>query len=224
LAVISRPSFRRLLLHSSASFRELNCFFRGYWQLDLDLARRFGAANLAFEKEKAKEPISAPAKRLIRPFVARWHPQAYETLFGIAGRIPSMGIVLAATVAWIVGLVVLKSALVRIGRLPARYLPDSSSYLMVHAPLEKCLAVLFVALVISGLTAGIFRAWQVDSLGAAIFFVALAVPLGWMAFLNLLKQRNTIELTDSAISWRRGSIVTTIKWTEASGLRIIAMP
>jgi hypothetical protein len=128
-----------------------------------------------------------------------------------------MGIVLAATVAWIVGLVVLKSALVRIGRRPARYLPDSSSYLMVHAPLEKCLAVLFVALVISGLTAGIFRAWQIDSLGAAIFFVALAVPLGWMAFLNLLKQRNTIELTDSAISWRRGSVVTTIKWTEVSG-------
>jgi hypothetical protein len=136
---------------------------------------------------------------------------------GIAGRIPGMEILLAGTVVYIVGLVVLKSALVRIGRLPARFRPDSSSHLMVHAPLEKCLAVLFAASVVAGLTAGIYRAWQIDSAGAACLFVALAVPLGWMAFLNLLKQRNTIELTDSAISWRRGSMVTIIKWTEVSG-------
>ena len=36
---------------------------------------------------------------------------------------------------------------------------------MVHASLDKCLAVLFASVIILGFTAGIYRAWQIESCG-----------------------------------------------------------
>lgn len=128
-----------------------------------------------------------------------------------------MGFLLAGIIAAFTGPIVLNIALARIGRLPARSLPDNSGHLMVHASLDKCLAVVFASVIILGFTAGIYRAWQIESWGAAIFFFALSSLLGWMAFLNLRKQRNIIELTESAITWRRGSMVTVIPWSEVSG-------
>ena len=128
-----------------------------------------------------------------------------------------MEFLLAGMIVSFTAIVLLNIALKRIGRLPARSLADGSGHLMVHAVLDKCLAVIFAAAVVLGFTAGIYRAWQLGSWGAAIYFCALALPLGLLAFLNLRRQGNRIELTDSAITWRRGELKTIIPWSEISG-------
>jgi hypothetical protein len=105
----------------------------------------------------------------------------------------------------------------RIGRLPARSLANNSGHLMVHAHLDKGIAWTFATLIVLGFTSGIYRAFQIESWGLAIYIAILAPLLGWIAFLYLRKQRNVIELTDSAITWRRGSLVTVILWSEVVG-------
>jgi hypothetical protein len=78
------------------------------------------------------------------------------------------------------------------------------------------MALVFAILLGVGLPAGLFRAWQIGSFGAALYFVALSVPLGWLCILNLRGQWNVVELTDTAITWRRDSLVTTIAWPDVS--------
>jgi hypothetical protein len=45
----------------------------------------------------------------------------------------------------------------------------------------------------------------------------LAAVFGWVAILYLRKQRNVIELTDSGVTWRRGSLSTVMLWSEVVG-------
>jgi hypothetical protein len=68
-----------------------------------------------------------------------------------------------------------------------------------------------------GFISGIYGAWQFESWGFAIYVAILAALFGWLAFIYLRKQRNVIELTDSAITWRRASLVTVILWSEVVG-------
>jgi hypothetical protein len=105
----------------------------------------------------------------------------------------------------------------RIGRLPARTLANNAGHVMVHAHLDKGIAWTFATLVVLGFISGIYRAWQFQSWGFAIYVAILAALFGWLAFIYLRKQRNVIELTDSAITWRRGSLVTVILWSEVVG-------
>jgi hypothetical protein len=47
--------------------------------------------------------------------------------------------------------------------------------------------------------------------------MALSVPLGWLCVLNLRRQWNVVELTETALTWRRRAAATTIAWADVSG-------
>ncbi len=128
-----------------------------------------------------------------------------------------MALIPACFIAAIVGTLSLYVCFARIGRLPARALANNSGHEMVHAHLDKGIAWTFASLVVLGFISGIYRAWQFESWGFAIYVAILAALFGWVAFIYLRKQRNVIELTDSAITWRRGSLVTVILWSEVVG-------
>jgi hypothetical protein len=128
-----------------------------------------------------------------------------------------MALVLVCFVAAMVGTFSIYVLFARIGRLPARSLANNSGHVMVHARLDKAIAWTFATLIVLGFTSGIYRALQIESWGLAICVAALASLFGWVAFVYLRKQRNVIELTDSAITWRRGSLVTVILWSEVVG-------
>jgi hypothetical protein len=123
----------------------------------------------------------------------------------------------ACFIVAIVGTVTIYVLFARIARLPANSLPNNSGHVMVHAHLDKGIAWTFATLTVLGFASGIYRAWQIESWGLAIFVAILGPLFGWVAFLYLRKQRNVIELTDSAITWRRGSLVTVILWSEVVG-------
>jgi hypothetical protein len=106
------------------------------------------------------------------------------------------------------------AAFARTGTLAARPLPNNSGHVMRHAIFEQIMAFAFAVLVTAGLIIGIYRAVKIDSWGLGIYIAILASFLGWLAILYMRKQRNVIELTDSAITWRRGSLVTVILWSE----------
>ena len=110
----------------------------------------------------------------------------------------------------------LQSAFARLGRRPARALPGGSGHVLIHSNIEKSMALVFAILLGVGLPAGLFRAWQIGSFGAALYFIALSVPLGWLCILNLRRQWNVVELTETALTWRRGRVVTSIAWTDVS--------
>jgi hypothetical protein len=155
---------------------------------------------------------------LCRKAAARQGPQRVETTHSsLAGNIPPMAFVAVCFVAAIVGTCSIYVLFARIGRLPARSLANNSGHVMVHAHLDKGIAWTFATLVVLAFTSGIYRAWQIESWGLATFVAVFAALFGWVAFIYLRKQRNTIELTDSAITWRRGSLVTVILWSEVVG-------
>jgi hypothetical protein len=128
-----------------------------------------------------------------------------------------MPLSLVCFVAAIVGTLSIYVMLARIGRLPARSLADDSGHVLVHANLDKGIAWTFASLTLLGFISGIYRAWQIESGALAIYVVVLAALFGWLAFIYLRKQRNIIELTASAITWRRGSLVTVILWSDVVG-------
>jgi hypothetical protein len=135
----------------------------------------------------------------------------------LAGNISPMTLFPACFIAAIVGTASIYVFFARIGRLPARALANNSGHVMVHAHLDKGIAWTFATLIVLGFTSGIYRAWQIESWGLAIYVGILAALFGWVAFIYLRKQRNIIELTDSSITWRRGSLVTVILWSEVVG-------
>jgi hypothetical protein len=57
----------------------------------------------------------------------------------------------------------------RIGKLPARSLANNSGHLMVHAHLDKGIAWTFATLIVLGFTSGMYRAFQIESWGLAIY-------------------------------------------------------
>ena len=123
----------------------------------------------------------------------------------------------ACFVAAIVGTFSIYVLFARIGRLPARSLANNTGHVMVHAYLDKGIAWTFATLTVLGFTFGIYRAWQIKSLGLALYVALLGALFGWVAFIYLRKQRNIIELTDYAITWQRGPLVTVIPWSDVVG-------
>jgi hypothetical protein len=123
----------------------------------------------------------------------------------------------ACFIVAIVGTVSIYVLFSRIARLPASSLPNNSGHVMDHAHLDKGIAWTFATLTVLGFASGIYRACQIESWGLAIYVAILAPLFGWVALLYLRKQRNVIELTDSAITWRRGSLETVILWPEVVG-------
>jgi hypothetical protein len=150
--------------------------------------------------------------------VIRNGPQRVErTHSSVAGNIPPMAFFATCLVTAIVVTASIYVLFARIGRLPAKSLANSSGHVMVHAHLDKGIAWTFASFVVLGFISGIYRAWQIESWGLAIYVAILAPLLGWVAFLYLRKQRNVIELTHSAITWRHGSLATVILWSEVVG-------
>ncbi len=53
---------------------------------------------------------------------------------------------------------------------------------MVHSHLDKIIAWTFATFIVLGFTSGIYRAWQIESWGLAIYVAILAPLFGWVAF------------------------------------------
>jgi hypothetical protein len=149
--------------------------------------------------------------------VHQWRRRVERTQSNLAGSIPLMPLLLVCFLAAIVGTFSIYVMLARIGRLSARSLANDSGHVMVHANLDKGIAWTFATLIVLGFASGIYRALQIESGALAIYVVVLAALFGWLAFIYLRKQRNIIELTDTAITWRRGSLVTVILWSDVVG-------
>jgi hypothetical protein len=89
---------------------------------------------------------------------------------------------------------------------------------MVHSALDKSMAWFFAMAVAIGTLGGIYRCIQMDEdWGLAVVLVLFCTPACSVALLYLRRQRNRVILTNTGLTWKRGSVAVFMPWSDVTG-------